>query len=137
MYYDENCDKRKLVDLTSSFTKQELEVVDFARENIPDLTADNLELTVTHNFHRIWATAILEIDGSIPYEKFIQDMTPYNLKMALKDEDKKYFIQLANKEQGQVDALNATKKELKASDLVEVLFENDYGIVAKINREEV
>ncbi len=136
IYYSENCYVRKLVDYTSSFTKEELEVVDFAKENIPDLSADNLELTVTHNYHRIWATATLEIDGTMPYGKFIQDMTPYNLKMALKDEDKKYFMQLANKEQGQIDALNIVKEELRASDNAKILFENEYGVVAKIIREE-
>lgn len=136
IYYDENCNLRKLVDLTSSFSKEELEVVNFARENIPDLTADNLELTVTHNFHRIWATAVLEINGTMPYNKFIQDMTPYNLKNALNDKEKKYFMQLANKEQGQIDALNIVKTELKESNEAEILFENEYGVIAKINREE-
>ena len=134
MYYDENCNLRKLVDLTSSFCKDEIEITEYARENLSDLTADNLQLTVTHNFHRIWATAILEIDGSMPYQKFIQDMTPYNLKTALKDENKKYIMQLANKEQGQVDALNIFKEELKSSDEVEILFENEHGVLAKIKR---
>ena len=64
-------------------------------------------------------------------------MTPYNLETALKHKNKKYFIQIANKEQGQIDALNIVKTELKESDKAEILFENDYGVVAKIIREEV
>ena len=49
------------------------------------MPADNLELTATHNFHRIWATAVLEIKGSMPYGKFITDMTPYNIEEMYKD----------------------------------------------------
>ena len=135
IYYSENCEVRKLADLTQGFSKAEQEVVSYARENIKDLTADNLELTLTHNYHRIWATALLEIDGTMPYNKFIEDMTPYNLNMALKDKNKKYFIQIANKEQAQIDALNIVKQELKASNEAEILFENENGVIAKLIRE--
>lgn len=134
IYYSENCENRKLIDLTQNFNKNEIELILFARENLNDLDADNIELiTGGYYYCRIWATAMLEITtDSMPYQNFIQDNTLYTVEDALNDESKKYIVKLVSNDQTELDKYNEELKETKQLNEVEILFENENGFVAKI-----
>ena len=135
MYYTENTEFRKLIDLNNNFNANEIKVVKYARENIPDLTANNIELINNGYYTRIWATALLEISSSdIKYEKFVQDTKKYTVETALENKEKKYIVQVVSKEQTQLDEYNKTLKEIKQMEEIEILYENENGFVAKINR---
>ncbi len=135
IYYTENSENRKLVDLTSCFNKNEIELATYARENIKDLNADNIELLTKDYYPRVWATAVLEINSnSIPYQNYIQDMTPYTVTDALNDPSKKYIVQLVSNDMKNLDEYKEDLKEIKKDERIEILFENQNGFVAKINR---
>lgn len=135
IYYSENSDNRKLVDLTQNFNKNEIELATYARENIKDLNADNIELLTKDYYPRVWATAVLEIStNSIPYQNFIQDMTPYTVEDALNDVNKKYIVQLVSNDMKNLEEYKEDLKEIKKDERIEILFENENGFVAKINR---
>lgn len=136
IYYLENCEHRKLIDLMQNFNSKEIEVVKYARENIEDLTANNIELiTGGYYYNRIWATALLEITSDdIRYENFVQDMTPYTVETAINNPEKKYIVQVVIEEQQGLEAYRKDLEEVKKMDEIEILFENENGFVAKINR---
>lgn len=135
MYYSENCFYRKLVDLDSNFNKNEIEVVLYARENLKDMTADNTELLTYGNYARIWTTAMLEINSDkIKYEKITGDPHVYSVEEALENEEKKYMVKVVSKDQNRMNEFKEVIKEVKQNEQIEVLFENENGFVAKINR---
>lgn len=136
IYYLENCEHRKLIDLMQNFNSNEIEIVKYARENIEDLTANNIELlTGGYYYNRIWATALLEITSDdIKYENFVQDMTPYTVETAISNPEKKYIVQTVIEEQTELNKYKEELKEIKQMDEIEILFENENGFVAKINR---
>ena len=86
-------------------------------------------------YPRVWATAVLEINSnSIPYQNYIQDMTPYTVTDALNDPSKKYIVQLVSNDMKNLDEYKEDLKEIKKDERIEILFENQNGFVAKINR---
>ena len=135
IYYLENCENRKQVDLTSNFNSGMIEVAIWARDNVEDLSADNIMLLTEGYYNRIWATAMLEIDSNkMPYQKFVQDMTPYDVQSALEDRDKKYIVRCVWKEKQREESLKEELKLLKEMKMIEILFENDNGYIARIKR---
>lgn len=136
IYYLENCEHRKLIDLTQNFNSKEIELALYARENIEDLTANNIELiTGGYYYNRIWATALLEITSDdIKYENFVQDMTPYTVENAIQNPEKKYIVQVVIEEKQGLDAYKKDLEKVKKMQEIEILFENENGFVAKINR---
>ena len=135
IYYLENCENRKQVDLTSNFNSGMVEVALWARDNLEDLSADNIMLLTEGYYNRIWATAMLEIDSNeMPYQKFVQDMSPYTVQSALEDKDRKYIVRCVWKEEQREEMLKEELKSLKEMDMIEILFENDNGYIAKIER---
>ncbi len=135
IYYSENCENRKLVDLTSCFNKNEIEIATYARENIDDLSADNTEILFEGYFTKVWATAVLEITSdNIRYQDYIQDMTPYTVEDIINNQNKKYIVQVVSRDQTSLNKYEENLKEIKQMDEIEILFENSNGYVAKINR---
>lgn len=133
MYYIENCEYRKLIDLNNNFNKNEIDLVLYARENLEDLNADNINLITEGYYCRIWATAMLEVTtDSKPYQKFIQDTKIYTVEDGLEDEDKKYIVQLVSHDQSKKDIFAEQFKEIKESEELEILYSNENGFVAKI-----
>ena len=135
IYYTENCEHRKLIDLTQNFNSREIEIAKYARENLEDMTVENTELMTVSYFARIWATAILEFSSDeIPYQNVIQDTNIYDIDDAMKDENKKYIVKLVTEEQTALDEYKNHLEKVKANNQVEILFENANGYVARINR---
>lgn len=136
MYYSENCDFRKLNDLQQNFNSREIEITTFARENLKDMTVENTELmTGTRYYNRIWATAMLEFKSDkIPYQNVVQDTKVYELEDAMSDESKKYIVKLVIEEAQDLKEYEKHLEQVKANDKIEILFENENGYVAKINR---
>ena len=56
--------------------------------------------------------------------------------MALKDENKKYIVRVANNNQDYVPAYEQWMDDIEKNDNVELLYQNETGFVAKINRGE-
>ena len=99
MYYSENCEYRKLIDLTQNFNSNEIELSVFARENLEDMTVENTELITEGYYTRIWATAMLEFSSEkVKYQDVIQDTKLYTVDDALNDNDKKYIVKLVSKD---------------------------------------
>ena len=135
MYYEENCDYRKLIDLEQNFNSNELKLTAYAKENLKDMTVENTELLTVSYYARIWAVATLEYksETGIPYENVIQDTTIYTVEDALKDPKKKYIVKLVSKHQDRIEAYNELMKEVRNNNQIELLYENENGFVAKIN----
>ena len=145
IYFDENCNMRKAIDLNQNFNKNLVDLTIYARDNIDDLDADNIELITDHYYIRIWATAMLEVTtDSMPYGEFIQESrfvndTGYKVTEAFAEEDNKYIVKLVPEEQTKLNNYKAELEEIKqmeANKEIEILFENENGFVAKINRQE-
>lgn len=135
IYYTENCDHRNLIDLESNFNKGEIELAKYARNNIEDLSADNIMLMTSGYFNRIWATAMLEITSdNMPYQNFVQDSLPYTYEDGLKDQSKKYLVRLVWNELQRQNAYKEEIKQIRENENIEILFENENGYVAKIKR---
>ena len=136
IYYDENCNYRKLIDMTSNFNKGSVEVALWARDNIKDLSADNIILMTDGYYNRIWATAMLEITSDkLPYQRFVQDANyVYTVQDGLKDPERKYLVKCVWDEQQRQNAYKEEIKEIREMENIEILFENENGYVAKIKR---
>lgn len=123
MYYSENCEYRKLIDMTQNYNKSQIELSIWAKENLKDLTADNLTLVTEGYYRRCWATVILELTSNkLTYPEVIQDTKIYSIVDALDDDNVKYIV-------------NTIGAEINLQDYVdngdiEVLYENDNGYVA-------
>ncbi len=136
IYYIENCEYRKLIDLNNNFNSNEIELTTYARENIEDMTVENTELITEGYYTRIWATAMLEFSSDdIPYQNVVQDTNIYTVDDAVKDSEKKYIVKLVSKDQTKLDEYGKVIQSVKEMDNIEILKENDNGFVAKINRE--
>ena len=136
MYYSENCENRKAIDLVQNFNAREIEVVKYARENLKDMTVENTELMSGKLYYnRIWATALLEFSSNkIPYYEVTQDTKVYDLEDALENKNKKYIVKVVEEEGEALKDYAKHLEKVKANDQVEILFENANGYVAKINR---
>lgn len=134
IYYIENCEYRKLNDLTQNFNKNDIEITTYARENIDDMTAENVGIIQDGYYSRVWATAMLEIDGKMPYQYYIQDMTPYTIESLIKDKNKKYIVRVIPEYEDVKKASSKELKEFEEDGKIEVLFQNENGYVAKIIR---
>ncbi len=136
IYFDENCDRRNRVELNNSFNSNELEVCLYAKENFKDMDFENTQLMTNGSyFERIWATAVLETSSKeLPYQMVVQDTHIYNLEETLENEDKKYIIKISSDELVRITEYKACLEEAKENEKVEILFENENGFVAKINR---
>lgn len=134
IYFEENCDRRKRIDMNNSFNINEVETAVFARENLKDMTVENTHLiTDGWYFSRIWATAVLEISSDqIPYQNVVQDTTIYNIQNAFENPEKKYIIEFTNNEGNAKKQYKANLEEAKQNSKIEILFENENGFVAKI-----
>ena len=134
VYYDENCDRRKRIDLGSSFNGGSVEIALWARDNVEDLSADNIMLMVDGYFNRIWATAMMEITSNkLPYQNFVQDPNyNYTVEDAQNDPNIKYIIKYVWDEFQRQNAYKEEIKEIRKMNDVEILFENENGYVAKI-----
>ena len=134
IYYDENCDRRKRIDMMSGFHEGSIEVALWARDNIEDLNADNIMLMVEGYFNRIWATAMTEITSEkLPYQNFVQNPNyNYTVEDALNDSNMKYIVKCVWDEQQRQKAFKEEIKEIREMEDIEILFENENGYVAKI-----
>lgn len=134
VYYDENCERRKLIDMTSSFNKGSVEIAVWARDNIEDINADNIILMVDGYFNRIWATAMMEITSErLPYQNFVQDPNyNYTVEDALNNSEKKYIVKCVWDEEQRQNAYKEEIKEIKEMEDIEILFENENGYIAQV-----
>lgn len=136
IYYIENTEYRKLNDLMTNFNKNEVALAKYARENIDDLTADNLEIIFEGYHTRVWATALTEVSSDkIPYENYIQDTRKYTIDDIVKEnKEKKYILRVIKKDPVEMEESKKDLDKHVKDGIVEVLFENENGYVAKINR---
>ena len=134
IYYDENCDRRKRIDMMSSFNDGSVEVALWARDNVEDLSADNIMLMVEGYFNKIWATSMIEITSEkLPYQNFVQDPNyNYTVEDAQNDPNIKYIVKVVWDESQRQNAFKEEMKEIREMDEIEILFENENGYVAKI-----
>lgn len=135
MYYIENCERRKAYDMIYNFNSNNIAITKYARENLADMTADNTVL-FTESFNRtIWAEATLEYTSDKTDFRRILNMTnQFNIKDSVADPEIKYMIKLTSEEENQVQGCKDSLKELEEYSNVEVLYSNENGFIAKINR---
>lgn len=134
IYFDENCNYRKLIDVETNFNAGSVEVALWARDNIKDLSADNIILMTNGYYNRIWATAMMEITSSkLPYQNFVQDANyPYSVKDGLENPERKYLVKCVWNESQRQEAYKEEIKKIREMEDIEILFENANGYVAKI-----
>ena len=134
IYFDSNCNYRKLLDMTSTFNEGSVELALWARDNVEDLSADNIILMTDGYYNRIWATSMMEITSNkLPYQNFVQDANyPYSVKDGLENPDRKYLVKFVWDEMQRQEAYKEEIKEIREMEEIEILFENENGYVAKI-----
>ena len=137
MYYSENSEYRKAYDAIQNFSKENIEITKYARENLDDMTADNTILFTESFYRTAWAMATLEYEsheGKDFNKDIINKTNQFNIKDSLEDEDVKYIIRLDPKEDNKKKEMKENIEELSRHSNVEILFKNETGFVAKINR---
>ncbi len=134
IYFDENCNYRKLIDMTSNFNEGSVEIALWARDNVKDLSADNIILMTDGYYNRIWATAMMELTSEkMPYQNFVQDANyPYSVKDGLNNSERKYLVKFVWDEMQRQDAYKEEIKQIREMSEIEILFENENGYVAQI-----
>ncbi len=136
IYFDQNCDLRKLCDLNQNFNKNEIELATYARENLKDMTVENTCLMTQDYYPRIWAVAVTEINSSeCEYGNVTQDGHIYTLEDALENENNKYMIKLVSNDATRLEEYKDVLKEVKQNDNIKILLENENGFVAEIIRK--
>ena len=136
MYYIENCEHRKAYDMIHNFNVNNIKITEFARENLEDMTADNTVLFTESFYRTMWAMATLEYDGEENSFRHILNTTnQYNIKDSVEEDlEIKYMIRLDPTEQSKLEEGKQALEELKQYPNVEVLYSNENGFVARINR---
>ena len=137
MYYSENSEYRKAYDAIQNFSKENIEITKYARENLDDMTADNTILFTESFYRTAWAMATLEYEsneGKDFNKDIINKTNQFNIKDSLGDEDVKYIIRLDPKDDNKKKEMKENLEELEEHSNVEILFKNETGYVAKINR---
>ena len=135
MYYLENCEHRKAYDMFYNFTADNIKISEYARENLEDMTADNTVLFTESFYRTIWTIATLEYTGvENDFRDILHTTNQYNIKDSVKNSKIKYMIRLDPPEQGKLQEGKDALESLKEYSNVEVLYSNESGFVAKINR---
>lgn len=139
MYYSENCELRKSLDLTQSFSLNNVLVTKYAKENLSDMTADNtILITGAGNpglYRNMWAMAMLEYKSDILTFKDVQRaVNKYTVEDAIENPNIKYVIRLDSYEQDKMEECAKSIKEIKEKNLAEIIYSNENGYVAIINR---
>ncbi len=135
MYYLENCEHRKAYDMFYNFTADNIKISEYARENLEDMTADNTVLFTESSYRTIWTIATLEYTGvENDFRDILHTTNQYNIKDSVKNSKIKYMIRLDPPEQGKLQEGKDALESLKEYSNVEVLYSNESGFVAKINR---
>ena len=135
IYYLENWENRKLIQLNNDFNSNELKHTNYAKENLDDMTVENTELISEGYYTRIWATATLEFSSDeIPYQNVIQDINIYTVEDAINDTEKKYIVQVVSKDKTKMDEYNEKMEKVRANPQIKILTENENGFVAEIIR---
>lgn len=135
MYYIENCEHRKAYDMIHNFNSNNIALTEYARENLEDMTADNTVLFTESFYRTIWAMATLEYSSEeINFRHILNTTNQYNIKDSVEDSDIKYMIRLDPTEQNKLAEGKEALKQLEEYSNVEVLYSNENGFVAKINR---
>lgn len=138
MYYDQNCEYRKLLDLEHNINTDNLKILTYAREEINDLDAVNVALLADGIFNRTWATALLDVDSDeITYNSFIEDCHPYPMEDLIKDEAHKYLIKIVKRDQTRVDEMKSEMDRFVNDGNIKVLLSNEHGFVAEIINRDI
>ena len=138
VYYDQNCEYRKLLDFEHNINTDNLEILTYAREELDDMDAVNLALLADGIFNRTWSTALLDVDSDeITYNKFIEDCHPYPMEDLIKDESHKYLIKIVKKDQSKIDEMKAEMDRFTTDGNIKVLLSNEHGFVAEIINREI
>ena len=135
MYYTENCEYRKAMDLLQNFNSNNILVTNYAKENLEDMTADNTVLITERVYTTMWGIATLEYDSdNINFRNVVKATNKNTVQDALENPDIKYVIRLDTEEQHKMVECEESKQEIEDSENAEILYSNENGFVAKINR---
>ena len=138
LYYDQNCEYRKLLDLNHNINVDNLEILTYAREEIEDMDAINVALLADGIFNRTWATALLDVDSDeITYNKFIENVHPFPIEDLIKEESHKYLVKIVKKDQARIDEMKAEIERFTNDGNIKVLLSNEHGFVAEIINRDV
>ncbi len=139
MYYTENCDRRKAVDVIQNFNNNNILITKYARENLDDMTADNT-IIITEggpygSYRTMWAMATLEYtSNSLTFRDIIKMIDKYTIQDAIENENIKYIVRLDPKDQTRIQECKNNIDEINMSQNAEILYSNENGFVAKISR---
>ena len=94
MYYTENCEYRKAMDVMQNFSPNNILITNYAKENLEDMTADNTILITEHVYRTLWSIATLEYDSdNMNFRNVVKATNKYNVQDALENQDIKYVFQ--------------------------------------------
>ena len=139
MYYTENCERRKALDVFQNFNKNNILVTKYARENLEDMTADNT-IIITEggpfgSYRTMWAMATLEYtSNNLTFRNIIKMIDKYKLQDVLENENIKYLIRLDPKDQTRMQECKENIEEINNTQNAEIIYSNENGFVAKIDR---
>lgn len=139
IYYFENCERRKALDVMQNFNENNILITKYARENLKDITADNTILITeggpSGSYRTMWAIATLEYKSdSITFRDVMKKTNKYNLQDALENPSIKYIIRLDPKDKERMEACSEDIEEVFKNENAEILYSNENGFVAKVDR---
>lgn len=133
MYYSEDCEYRKGIEVIYNFNSNNILVTKFARENLEDMTADNTILITEDPYRQIWAMATLEYTSDkVTFRDVLRNTNKLTVEDAIKDENIKYVVRLDSKDQNKLEQCKEDKEKLEKNKNAEILYSNENGFVAKV-----
>ena len=135
MYYTENCEYRKAMDVMQNFSPNNILITNYAKENLEDMTADNTILITEHVYRTLWSIATLEYDSdNMNFRNVVKATNKNNVQDALENQNIKYVIRLDPNDATKQEECKMSKQEIEEAENAEILYSNEHGFVARINR---
>ncbi len=133
MYYSEDCEYRKGIEVLYNFNSNNILITKYARENLDDMTADNTILITEDPYRQMWAIATLEYTSDkVTFRDVLKSTNHYNVEDAKNNEDIKYVIRLDSKDQNKLEECKENIEQIKQIENAKILYSNENGFVAKI-----
>ncbi len=133
MYYSEDCEYRKGIEVISNFNANDILITKYARENLEDMTADNTMLITANHYWQMWAMATLEYNSDkVTFRQVLKTTNHFGVEDAEKNEEIKYIVRVESRDKNRMQACKEDIEKINKIDNAEVLYSNENGYVAKI-----
>lgn len=126
MYYIEDCENRKALDVISNFNANDILITKYARENLEDMTAENTILITEKHYHQMWAMATLEYNSdNVTFRQILKTTNHFGVEDAVENEDIKYIVRVESRDENRMKACKEDINKMNNIDNAEILYSNE------------